>query len=118
MKKKAYTQLYKDYFFGSLKWQVPILLVSLLLSCWYYWPVDFNNYLNSGKTFWEMLLVLVFLPFLEGFVQSTYVYFQQRQPGYLEKQQKIQEAAEKIKADRAAKRAKYGRWWWLKRRKD
>ena len=117
MEEKTFKQLYKEYFFDSLKWQVPMLLLIFAFGAWKGWPIDIDDFLDSGHSLWFMLFVVFCVPFAEGFVQGYYVWLMQQKPGYLERQQKNKEAADKWKADMAAKRAKYGRWWWLRRHK-
>ena len=115
--KKTFKQLFIKHFFDSLRWKVPLLLLIVLSGTWRAWPINLNNVLNSGYSFWQILLVICLVPFFEGLVQGYYVWLMQQKPGYLERQQKDKEAADKWKADMAAKRVKYGRWWWLRRHK-
>ena len=114
---KSFKELFFIYFKDTVYWTIPIIFVITLYRVYNSWPVDWNNFLNLHVTWIEFIQLVFSLPVLNGVTQGLYVYLMQQKPGYLERQQKDKEAADKWKADMAAKRAKYGRWWWLRRHK-
>ena len=93
------------------------MLFLLMGNAIYYWPIDAANYRGTGVSVWKILFVVFSIPFIEGLVQGLYACYLQEYTDYFEKQEIYRIAALKSNAERAIKRAEYGRWWWLKRRK-